>query len=189
MCACITGLIDIARGFDNQTVIEAVTNGNMMVVSNYLSQGGDVNLRDDDPKGKYTLLMYAVGAQKPEMCQLLLQKEAHLSDRSFAGLTALSMAELKYEVTLPQFHKKRIADAEKRLKTAGEKYKEVTRKRIEFYKKQYKETDTSEQAQQRARQIVDMLRSKLREGVGCPTENTPTSGTNSPSAQPESPPK
>ena len=189
ICACIFGVVGGAWAFDKQAVIDAVSAGDMAVVTNYLSQGGDVNLRDDLPLGGYTLLMYAVKAQKPEICQLLLQKGARPDDRSRAGETALNLAELKYGVTLPEYHEKRIADAEKRLATASEKYKEVTRKRIEFYKKQYRETDTSEQAQQDARRIVDMLRRKLHEGLGCPTENTTPSGTNSPSAQPEAPPK
>ena len=175
ICACIFGATDGAWAIEKQAVIDAVSTGDMAVVTNYLSHGGDVNLQDDLPLGGYTLLMYAVKAQKPEICQLLLQKGARPDARSRAGETALNLAELKYGVTLPEYHEKRIADAEKRLATASEKYKEVTRKRIEFYKKQYKETDTSEQAQQYARQIVDMLRSKLREGVGCPAEKTPTS--------------
>ena len=189
ICTCLLGLAGGASAFDKQAVIDAVSTGDMAVVTNYLSQGGDVNLRDDLPLGGYTLLMYAVKAQNPEICQLLLLHDARPDERSRAGETALNLAELKYGVTLPEYHEKRIADAEKRLATASEKYKEVTRKRIEFYKKQYKETDTSEQAQQNARRIVDMLGSKLREGEGCPTENSPISGTNSPSTQPESPPK
>lgn len=165
MCACIAGVTNIACGFDTQAVIEAVSNGNMTVVSNFLSQGGDVNLRDDLSMGGYTLLMYAVRTQKPEMCRLLLQNGARVNDLSRAGETACNLAQLRYGVTLPQYHEKRIADAEKRLESAGEKYQEVTRKRIEYYKKQYKETDTSDKAQQCARQIVEMLKSNLREGA------------------------
>lgn len=164
MCASIAARTILAGGLDRQAVIEAVSNGNMTAVSNYLAQGGDVNLRDDHALGKNTLLMYAVAAQKPEMCDLLLQKGARISDSSFAGLTALSMAELKYSVSQPRFHEERIAEAEKRLETAGEKYREVTRKRIEFYRKQYKDSDTSNEAQQRAKRIVDMLKGNGGQG-------------------------
>lgn len=187
ICAYIVGATGGAWAIEKQAVIDAVSTGDLAIVTNYLSQGGDVNARDDLRLRGYTLLMYAVRAQKPEICQLLLKNGARPDDRSRAGETAVNMADLIYEVTLPHYHEKRIAKAEKELETDKEKYKEVTRKRIEFYKKQYRETDTSEQAQQRARQIVDMLRDKLREGAECPTKNTPTSGTNSPSAQPEAP--
>lgn len=182
LCAYITGAANGALAIEKQTVINAVSTGDLKFVTNYLVQGGDVNARDDFRLRGYTLLMYAVRAQNPDICRVLLNNGAHPDDRSRAGETAVNMASLIYEVTLPCYHEKRIAKAEKELETVAEKYKESTRKRIDFYKKQFKEADTSEQAQQRAKQIVDMLKSNPREIAEPPTENVSILGTNNLSA-------
>lgn len=165
MCVCGYGTVMNAEEQTNRTsIFEAASGGDLTTVSNFVAQGGDVNLRDDRPLRGYTLLMAAVSGQSPNICEYLLAKGADVSLRSKAGLTALILAKQQYEISLPSFYEKRIASAERRLKTVKEeKYREATRKRLELYKKQYKEADTSEEAQARAKRIVEMLEKKVAE--------------------------
>ena len=155
--------MDLDKLPDESAITSAALTGDWAVISNFVSQGGDVNLTDDKPLRGYTLLMTAVEGQSLNACKYLLARGANVQVRSKAGLTALLIAKQVYHRSLPATYEKRIKGAERRLKAAKEeKYREAAKRRLELYKRQYEEADTSEEAQSRARMIVELLEVAVR---------------------------
>ncbi len=69
-----------------EAIFESARRGDQCALSDYLSQGGDANLKNH--KG-YSLLMLAAYNEQEESCRLLLQAGADVNSRDNTGNTIL----------------------------------------------------------------------------------------------------
>merc|ERR1712217_561446 len=73
------------------TIYEACKMGNVTVLKDFLDQPGDWDIDEKDAKG-ISCLGYAVGANRPEVVKVLMEKKANPAVVDTSGNTALHYA-------------------------------------------------------------------------------------------------